>query len=128
MSIDEKLREIVSDQLHGDTGAIEDIDSLVAQIKQAFRAEGYVPITQELANLQAQTKQELVRLTMTPTPKYKVVNENELKEVMTGQEWYNCFCLETAGQLFPYRTDKEQELVHEVASFFMEAARKASKL
>lgn len=49
-------------------------------------------------------------------------------KLMTGQEWYENWINETAGQLFPYRTPKEQELVFTVCAFFNQAAKRASNL
>lgn len=62
-------------------------DVMAAEIDQAYKDAGYVPLNQELTNLLAQQKSELIRLSMTPTPEYKIVRGDQLKEVMTSQEW-----------------------------------------
>lgn len=47
---------------------------------------------------------------------------------MTGQEWYERYLKEGQGRMFPYRTDREMELVADVAHFFDVAAKRAAKL
>lgn len=109
MSLEDKLREILFDIRQYDYDADgnkipEATDKeYIAQIKQAFADEGYEKVHFDHDTIRAQG-------------------------FMTGQEWYERFEKETVGRMFPYRTDNEQKLVHETASFFMKSAKRAADI
>ena len=122
MSLDKRLKELrVPTSIRYDVDGTSEVKSWVhlgkssiEAIKQAFIDEGWVQVPQ----VEVVTRYEAGK-----KPEVYMVNG---KEVMTGPEWLARFEKETAGQLFPYRNDREQELVASTAHFFNQAARRAT--
>lgn len=106
------------------------IHQYIEEIKQVFADEVMLDVTrmqQGMANILTQTKAELVRLQMTPTPMYRIVGEideqpggsTELEQVMTGREWYDGFTKEM-GDAAKHCTG--------CSCYAMEAAKRAARL
>lgn len=83
MSLDDKLREILNSPFDpANFKGSQDFDSqLITEIKQAFADYGYVPV--------ATLKDKNMALS---------ANDGKYYELMTGQEFYDRFCDEAAGE------------------------------
>lgn len=92
--LDDKLREILEDWYPGVM-----YENVIPKIKKLY-ADEVTPkvdtIMQDMVNLQANLKYDMLRLGMTPTPVNITADfsKGKLSELMTGQEWYDNFVKE----------------------------------
>lgn len=105
--IDKKLKELLADSntikhCCGQSGT-DDIQADIKLIKQAFIDEGWIApdkkqqvddLMQQITNFHKQSEIQLLRLTTTPTPTYRVIGDvkpvpggQPIGEVMTKSEW-----------------------------------------
>ncbi len=140
MSLDEKLREIVVSQFPGKSweetrniGVTEEghlvpqlgshsseLDNFIAQVKQAFTNEGYLPHVEAGKHVKVGDK---LYITNGTDPLVQV----DLAEFMTGQEWYERFKKEVSK---PSIEGTIYQVVHELRDQkqYLEAAKRASGL
>lgn len=92
MNLDDKLREVIYGWVTADMDVTEEehIDKMVAQIKQAFAEAGW----SDGFNGPKISKMEI-----------------DNKEVMTGQEWYDRFTKALAGEVFPFSSETDEEVI-----------------
>lgn len=90
-------------------------------------------LLQELANIVAQKKQELLRLKMMTAPTYRIVGGdicypegNHVKQLMTGQEWYDRYQKELKGKVISWEYN-DVDVIHTM-DICKDAARKAAGL
>lgn len=115
-----KLQDVILGLPDRDGGITDgDMEDGIAQIEQAFADEGYVhtdvrekadKLLQDMINMHANMRHDLVRLGLTYTPTQHVADFSggKLSKLMTGQEWYDRFEKELA-EMNPYHEKVEPD-------------------
>ena len=130
MSLDKRLKDLCENYVDDKV----DFSGYVEAIKQAFIDEGWIQSPRNTyqprtVNVEQVGEKLYVVSGMDEVTTYdgkKISLSPAQPERLTGPEWLARFEKETAGQLFPYRNDREQELVASTAHFFNQAARRAT--
>lgn len=115
-NLDDRLREILADSgiAMQYANVPDNMEYTIAQIKAAFKAEGWKPGDVEVVTRWERGKKPHIFMI-------------EGKEVMTGQQWYQKLEEEMKGKTLPYSGDNHDD-VATTCLIVMDAAKRASNL
>lgn len=89
------------------------LQKCVDEVKRAFIDAGYIPsdlkkkanqLIQDMTDIHANMKHDLVRLSLNTTPTKHVADfsDGQLSKLMTGQEWYDRYQQSLAGKVYAF--------------------------